>query len=67
MTVHQADALPKAHPWPAYCQACGQWVATVPPGAAWVQAKCQNWRVNRQVAPSRRCPRYGEMQTIKRE
>lgn len=59
-----AEQQPKAPPWQARCAACGEWVATVPSGALWVQAKCQNWRVNRDVAPDRKCPLYGKMQTL---
>jgi hypothetical protein len=59
-----AEGLVKAYPWQARCTACGEWVATVPAGALWVQAKCQNWRVNREIASDRKCPLYGKMQTL---
>lgn len=54
----------KAPPWDARCEACGGWIATVSGGASWVRVKCMNWRVNRTLSENRRCPKYGQTQTI---
>lgn len=61
-----AEHQPKPYPWPAHCRVCRTRIAVVPGTASWVQATCFNWRANREIAPDRKCPLYGKMQTVHR-
>jgi hypothetical protein len=44
----------KAPPREARCAMCGEWIMTVPAATTWARGRCGN----------RRCPKYGEGQTV---